>query len=269
MRRNVSYENPIGSTDFGPPPRAGDPLPYPSAPSETDGLPYGSDTGGCVTYGDISFTGNAWLQPPMSADIELANVEYALLTGGKLVPYSAEGFFSVCPYERRRGQLPDEPHLLRQHGLPGRALAPWADPAIRRRNSGRSARVLRALADSATPDRLSELMGSLVARARICGCWIAGAAVVMLSAAEHAGAQTIGANFNRPTNVQYGCELVPSVTFDGFRQFFPSGVTTCTYLPSIAFGNFSESTAAPFGLSVVTRIQVKTDPSARRLVRSP
>lgn len=55
--------------------------------------------GGCVTYGDISFTGNAWLQPPISTDIELANDEYALLTGGKLVPYSAEGFFSVCPYE--------------------------------------------------------------------------------------------------------------------------------------------------------------------------
>ena len=105
-----------------------------------------------------------------------------------------------------------------------------------------------------------KLMGGLVARAQIIACWIAVAAVAMLSAAEHAGAQTIGANFNRPANVQYGCELVPSVTFDGFRQFFPSGVSTCTYLPSIAFGNFSESTAAPSGLSVVTRIQVKTGP---------
>lgn len=103
-------------------------------------------------------------------------------------------------------------------------------------------------------------MRSLAARARIIGCGIAVAAVAMLSSAEHAGAQTIGANFNRPANVQYGCELVPSLTFNGFRQFFPSGVTTCTYLPSIAFGNFSESTAAPFGLSVVTRIQVKTGP---------
>lgn len=96
-------------------------------------------------------------------------------------------------------------------------------------------------------------------RARISVCGIV-AAIAVVSSVEQAGAQTIGANFNRPANVQYGCELVPSVTFDGFRQFFPSGVSTCTYLPSIAFGNFSESTAAPFGLSVVTRVQVKTGP---------
>lgn len=99
VRGNASYDNPIGKMDFGPPPRDGDPLPYPALPSTIDGLPYGSDTGGCVTYGDIAFTGNAWLQPPMSTDIELANDEYALFTGGKLIPYSDEGFFNVCPFE--------------------------------------------------------------------------------------------------------------------------------------------------------------------------
>lgn len=98
VRDNVSHDNPIGATDFGPRPRAGDPLPYPSTPSEGNGLPYGSDTGGCVTYGDISYTGNLWLQPPMRTEMELANDEYALISGGKLVPYSDEGFFSICPY---------------------------------------------------------------------------------------------------------------------------------------------------------------------------
>src|SRR5680860_1809130 len=55
VRGNVSYDNPIGETDFGPPPRSGDPLPYSKGPSEVDGLAYGSDSGGCVTYGDIAY----------------------------------------------------------------------------------------------------------------------------------------------------------------------------------------------------------------------
>jgi hypothetical protein len=103
---NVSYENPIGKTDFGPPPRAGDPLPYPAAPSEGDGLPYGSDLGGCVTYGDISFLGNSWLEPPMQSEIELNNLFYGLLSGGKLVPYSPEGFFDICPYSEGGVEYP-------------------------------------------------------------------------------------------------------------------------------------------------------------------
>jgi hypothetical protein len=98
VRGNVSYDNPIGETDFGPPPRSGDPLPYPKGPSEVDGLAYGSDSGGCVTYGDIAYIGNAWLQPPMKSEMELANLFYALASEGKLIPYSAEGFFDVCPY---------------------------------------------------------------------------------------------------------------------------------------------------------------------------
>ncbi|NLT06188.1 MAG: right-handed parallel beta-helix repeat-containing protein [Solirubrobacterales bacterium] len=96
---NSSYSNPIGATDFGPPPRAGDPLPYPAAPSLGDGLPYGSDSGGCVTYGDISYVDNRWQQPPMAVQMALANIEYALISAGGLVPYSPEGYFSVCPYE--------------------------------------------------------------------------------------------------------------------------------------------------------------------------
>jgi hypothetical protein len=66
--------------------------------SDLDGAAYGSDSGGCVTYGDIAFIGNSWLQPPMKSEMELNNIAYALLTGGKLIPYSPEGFFDVCPY---------------------------------------------------------------------------------------------------------------------------------------------------------------------------
>jgi hypothetical protein len=98
VRGNVSHDNPIGETDFGPAPRSGDPLPYPKGPSEADGLAYGSDSGGCVTYGDIAYIGNSWLQPPMKSETELANLFYALASEGKLIPYSAEGFFDVCPY---------------------------------------------------------------------------------------------------------------------------------------------------------------------------
>lgn len=98
LRGNLSYDNPIGKTYLGPPPRPGDPLPYPKEPSEGDGLGYGSDFGGCVTYGDIAYIGNSWLQPPMQSEIELNAFGYDLLSGGKLVPYSPEGFFDICPY---------------------------------------------------------------------------------------------------------------------------------------------------------------------------
>lgn len=98
VQGNVSYDNPIGKANFGPPPRSGDPLPYPTAPSDGNGLAYGSDAGGCVTYGDIQYLGNSWLEPPMQTEMQLANDFYFLITGGKLVPYSPDGFFDVCPY---------------------------------------------------------------------------------------------------------------------------------------------------------------------------
>jgi len=63
LQHNASFDNPQGVTDFGPAPRPGDPLPYSSIPSDLNGIPYGSDTGGCRTYGDISLVGNYWLSP--------------------------------------------------------------------------------------------------------------------------------------------------------------------------------------------------------------
>jgi len=98
VRGNTSYDNPIGVTDFGPPPKSGDPLPYPKAPSEGNGLPYGSDIGGCVTYGDIGYLRNSWFEAPMQSQFQLNNDIYGFISGGKLKPYSPDGFFDVCPY---------------------------------------------------------------------------------------------------------------------------------------------------------------------------
>lgn len=95
---NVSYDNPIGNADFGPPPQPGDPLPYPSAPSGGNVAPYGSEIGGCVTYGDISYRRNSWFQAPIWDEIPLYNDFYELISGGELKPYSTDGFFDVCPY---------------------------------------------------------------------------------------------------------------------------------------------------------------------------
>lgn len=60
LQNNVSFNNPQGVTDFGPPPKEGDPLPYSAIPSDLNGIPYGSDRGGCRTYGDIKYIGNYW-----------------------------------------------------------------------------------------------------------------------------------------------------------------------------------------------------------------
>jgi hypothetical protein len=106
VQGNTLHDNPIGVTDFGPPPRDGDPLPYMSQPSEGDGLPYGSDIGGCVTYGDIRFLGNSWFEAPMEDDFQLDNDVYAFVTGGALRPYSPDGFFDVCPYSDQGTSYP-------------------------------------------------------------------------------------------------------------------------------------------------------------------
>lgn len=63
LEKNVSYDNPQGVTDFGPPPREGDPLPYSAVPSLLNGLPYGTDRGGCRTYGDLRYVANYWINP--------------------------------------------------------------------------------------------------------------------------------------------------------------------------------------------------------------
>lgn len=95
VKQNVSYNNPIGVTFFGPPPQSGDPLPYPFIYSLANNVPYGSDAGGCRTYGDIRYVGNYWLLPPLPSNIVLANFINNLFL--QFPPYSFEGFFAPCP----------------------------------------------------------------------------------------------------------------------------------------------------------------------------
>lgn len=61
VRGNISYNNPQGSVYFGVLPSLADPLNYSEFPiSVADLFPYGSEIGGCVTYGDIRYEGNYW-----------------------------------------------------------------------------------------------------------------------------------------------------------------------------------------------------------------
>ena len=53
--QNVSYDNPVGVVDFGP---CG--LPTSLGYCGLNGVPYGSDSGGCIPHGDLTFLGNYW-----------------------------------------------------------------------------------------------------------------------------------------------------------------------------------------------------------------
>ncbi len=95
VEENVSFNNPIGITYFGPPPNPMDPLPYPDY-SIGNGVPYGCDTGGCVTFGDIHYEGNYILQTPMQSNIPYYNFINHTLAG--VAPYSYHGFFAICTF---------------------------------------------------------------------------------------------------------------------------------------------------------------------------
>lgn len=76
LQDNVSLDNPVGRTDFGP-----------CGPTDAIGLcgvriPYGGDRGGCRPYGDITYRGNFWQHP--------------------------EPFWSACPYPPHPVGIRDE-----------------------------------------------------------------------------------------------------------------------------------------------------------------
>ena len=101
LRGNVSFDDPVGTVYLGPPPKANDPLPYPSLPSAGNLMPYGSDLGGCRTYGDIRFIGNTWLQDPFLKNVGLYNALYKAALG--FDAYSDQGFFDIGPYTDPEG----------------------------------------------------------------------------------------------------------------------------------------------------------------------
>lgn len=116
LQNNVSFDNPPGFMDFGPPPQPGDPLPYSSIPSDLNILPYGTDSGGCRTYGDISFVGNYWL--PVSP------CNPVLVDFFHFCPYSDNGFFNICPYSDNGVSYPTHLTYENNHVILGQADVP-------------------------------------------------------------------------------------------------------------------------------------------------
>lgn len=98
---NVSFSNPIGRVNLGPLPQASAPLKYPPL-ALANILPYGGDSGGCRTYGDIHYTNNYWMEGSIPSE-ELALGLLSLLVSDLFKaktpfdPYSAHGFFAPCP----------------------------------------------------------------------------------------------------------------------------------------------------------------------------
>jgi hypothetical protein len=110
LRNNASFDNPIGHVDLGPSPQIGDPLPYPAAPSFANLVPYGSDIGGCRTYGDIHYESNYWragLIPLEEAAIDLV-----------FETYSKQGFFNICPYNSDGVDYPTGLRYSDNHDIP-------------------------------------------------------------------------------------------------------------------------------------------------------
>lgn len=87
LLENVSYDNPQGVTDFGPCGLAS------SLSLCFLHLPYGSDMGGCVPYGDLVFMGNYWVNwtfynvcPYKDYPVNVAFVGNQLITDKSQVP---------------------------------------------------------------------------------------------------------------------------------------------------------------------------------------
>ena len=135
MKGNASFDNRIGGINLGPPPRAGDPLPYLPDPSKVNGIPYGSDIGGCRTYGDIHYENNYWMESPIPFEELFIGALLALLN--KFIPeafnpYSQEGFFDICPYKPADVSYPTRLTYRDNHII----LGEWEIPRAILNNAG-------------------------------------------------------------------------------------------------------------------------------------
>jgi len=155
LRGNVSFDNPVGTAYLGPPPKANDPLPYDSLPSAGNSLAYGSDIGGCRTYGDIRFIGNTWLQDPFREEVGLINAVYQALFN--IAPYSAQGYFSVSPYTDPKGiSYPTNLQFIDNRIMPGTAA--WLS---RKRDATLDAGLLKTLANAGARSRPATIPADL------------------------------------------------------------------------------------------------------------
>jgi hypothetical protein len=134
LRDNASYDNPQGVTDFGPAPKFGDPLPYSFFPSLLDGLPYGSENGGCRTFGDLFLERNYGSPGPKGLGAELEALLAYLLLHETI--YSPKGFFGICPFQENGVSYPTgltyrDNHVIRgKSDIPARILR---DAGVRER----------------------------------------------------------------------------------------------------------------------------------------
>jgi hypothetical protein len=101
LRGNVSYSNPIGYVNLGTLPQTGAPLPYPPL-ALANVIPYGGDSGGCRTYGDIRYENNYWMAGIIPVQEQALDALALLLSkllkiSPSIDPYTKEGFFKPCP----------------------------------------------------------------------------------------------------------------------------------------------------------------------------
>jgi hypothetical protein len=134
VKGNASFDNRIGGINLGPPPRARDPLPY-SDWSKVNGIPYGSDIGGCRTYGDIHYENNYWMESPIPFEELFIGALLALLNKflpEAFNPYSTEGFFDICPYKPSDVSYPTRLTYRDNHII----LGEWEIPRAILNNAG-------------------------------------------------------------------------------------------------------------------------------------
>lgn len=124
IKDNASYDNPIGYVDFGPAPRQGDPLSYSPLPHLANILPYGSDCGGCRTYGYISYHNNYWMQGKIPTVAFWMDLVALLATWKKDYPYLPSGFFNVCPYSYKGITYPTALTFADNHRIESKADIP-------------------------------------------------------------------------------------------------------------------------------------------------
>lgn len=125
LKENASFDNPIGNIYFGP---------------SIEGnlffilnkFQYGSDSGGCRTYGDIHFEENYWLEGKIPGeefwnDLVDDTLIWILSKGSvkeKFFPYSPQGFFDVCPYSENGMSYPTGLSWHNNHDIQDKSAIP-------------------------------------------------------------------------------------------------------------------------------------------------
>jgi hypothetical protein len=119
VKGNASFDNPIGNVNL-----PGIPL--------ANAFKYGSDFGGCRTYGDIDFEGNYWLEGGIPAqelwtDVVDDSLIWIISKGSvseKFFPYTPEGFFDVCPYTDQGVTYPTRLQYQNNHNISAKSAIP-------------------------------------------------------------------------------------------------------------------------------------------------